>query len=358
MQNIKKLFLLTTLLFVLFATTGCITVKTTNQQAAANSVGGVFMSADKGTTWKSKSLIPTVTGQAKTFSGLDVAAMAMDPGDNKAVYFGSVGNGMYYTYNSGETWQVASGLGNSTVRAIAIDPKAKCNIFIAVANKIFNSQDCSRAFTQIYFDDPTVIVDALAIDHYDSSIIYAGISRGDLIKSEDAGSNWKTIYRVKEKIKKIVVNPNDSRIIGIATEKKGVYISRDNGENWTDFSKTLSAQKLGTNIKDIEFVKSEPDTIFLATADGMMRSKDKGETWDKIELIPPEKDAKINEIAVNQSNAEEIYYITNTTFYRSLDGGKNWKPFKLPTDRAGAKILLDPTNPNLIYLGVKTIAKK
>ena len=52
-----------------------------------------------------------------------------------------------------------------------------------------------------------------------------------------------------------------------------------------------------------------------------------------------------------------IYYVTNTTFYRSLDGGINWSSNKLPTSRAGVKLLIDSKNPSIIYLAVRQIKK-
>jgi photosystem II stability/assembly factor-like uncharacterized protein len=355
-KNIPFYFLVAS---VLLLTTGCVTVKNSANGTAANNTGGIYLSTDKGTAWKSKSLIPTVSGKPASFAGLDVASLVMDPSDNKAIYFGSVGNGMYFTYDGAQTWQVASGLGNNTIRAIAINPKSKCSIYIAVGNKVLRSQDCNRTWSQVYVDNPTVTVDSIAIDHYNDSTIYIGISRGDLVKSADAGASWKTVYRIKDsKIKSIKINPSDSRIIGLVTEKKGVFISYDSGDSWDDFTKILKEQKIGQQPKDIEFVKVEPQTVFVATTEGILRSKDNGKTWDKIELIPPEKNANINAMAVNQNNIQEIYYITNTTFYRSLDGGQTWKPFKLPSDRAGSMILLDPKNENLVYLAFKTIAKK
>jgi photosystem II stability/assembly factor-like uncharacterized protein len=357
MPKTRYFFLFFSLTLTLLAASGC-TIVSSGAQKAVNNTGGIFVSADKGTTWKSKSLIPTTNGKAKSFSGLDVSVLAMDPTDSKAVYFGSIGNGLYYTYNSGETWQVASGLGNFTINSIAVDPNDKCNIYLAISNKIFRSNDCNRTWAQIYIDAPKTTVDAIEIDHYNSSVIYVSISRGDLIKSEDKGVTWQTVHRLKDKIIKIVIDPNDSRIIYLVTKKTGAYYSRDGGVTWNNFNKALKDEKLGLSVRDIALVKSEPNVIYIATNNGILRSKDGADTWDNIELIPPEKSAAIIALAVNPNTSQEIYYITNSTFYRSLDGGLTWAPFKLPTDRLGSKLLLDPLNSNLIYLGVKAIPKK
>ena len=323
--------------------------------------GGVFKSINKGTGWQQKVLIPTVSGKPRSFSGVNVASMAMDPNDRLAIYFGSEANGLIYTYDGGNSWQTADSLVKATVSSVAVDPKDKCTIYVAVGNRVYKSEDCSRTWSQVYFDNELMaVVDTLAIDHFDTNNIYIGISRGDVIKSTSGGADWQTIYRAGNRIKKILVDPNDSRNVYVATTNKGMFRSRDNGANWEEMKKLADAireHKLGTDIKDMIIAKDETKTMFLATFYGLLKSADNGETWEKIELIPTEKRATINALAINLTNVQEIYYVTNTTFYRSLDGGQNWATIKLPTTRAGWKLLLDPTDPNIVYLGAKGLAK-
>jgi len=119
----------------------------------------------------------------------------------------------------------------------------------------------------------------------------------------------------------------------------------------------LSENKLSMDIRDFIFVDSEPSTLFVATYYGLLKSTNKGEEWTKIELIMPEKKATINALAVNPLDSKEIYYVTNTIFYRSLDAGENWTPLRLPTTRAGWRLLIDPEKPNIIYMGLRKLAK-
>jgi hypothetical protein len=62
-------------------------------------------------------------------------------------------------------------------------------------------------------------------------------------------------------------------------------------------------------------------------------------------------------VFISPKNVEEIYYATNTTFYRTSDGGKNWTTRKLPTSRAGWRLIVDPEDTNVIYMGVREIKK-
>ncbi len=350
----KKLLLIILIIAISVVVSGCVRFKTGEDTSSVD--GGVFKTINKGRVWQQKVLIPTVSGRPKNFSSVSVASMVMDSNDNKAIYFGSVANGLFYTYDGGDNWWIAKNLGQATIRALAVDPSSKCIIYAAIGNELYKSIDCNRTWERAYYDNElTTTVDAIAINHYDSSVLYIGVSRGDLIKSYDRGENWQTLHRFNDKIKKIAIDPNESRTIFVVTSRKGFYRSTDSGNNWTDLSEVLKELKLKMDIKDLIFTESEPNVVFLATYYGLLRSNDSGDTWEKIELIPPEKEATINAIAVNPQDSQEIYYVTNTTFYSSIDGGQNWATIKLPTTRAGWKLLVDPEEPNIIYMGVRSL---
>lgn len=350
----KPKILIIIIFLMTIITSGCVRVKSDKEKSSID--GGVFKTSNRGDNWQQKVLIPTVSGRPGSFAGVDVASMVMDPGDNKTIYFGSVASSLIYTYDGGNNWQLAKGLGKMTIRAIAVDPKSKCIIYITTGNKVHKSSDCNRSWKQVYYDnDLTTTVDTITIDHSDSSIIYIGVSRGNIIKSFDRGESWQTINRFKDKINKIVIDPNDSRNIYVVTRKKGVFRSLDRGKSWSDLNEIIKEFKFKLDVRDLVFVKDEPGVIFLATYYGILKSNDSGANWEKIELIPTEKEATINAMAVNPQNSKEIYYVTNTTFYRSLDGGQNWTTIKLPTARAGWKLLVDPEEPNIIYMGARSV---
>ncbi|MFH0891468.1 MAG: hypothetical protein V1867_01675 [Candidatus Falkowbacteria bacterium] len=357
----KKLSMLFALLVLPVIISGCLLKVGPKNTAQSGTDGGVFKSINKGAGWQQRALIPTVSGKPRSFAGVNAASMAMDPSDRLAVYFGTEANGLVYTYDGGASWQTADTLVKGTVADVAVDPKNKCVIYAAVGNRLYKSTDCNRTWNQAYFDnDLMAVVDAVAIDHFDSNNIYIGVSRGDIIKSANAGADWQTVYRAGNRVRKILVDPNDSRNIYVATNVKGVFRSPDAGANWAEMKSlmdTVKEHKLGTDIKDMIITQDESRMIFLATFYGLLRSKDGGETWEKIELIPTQNKAAINALAVNSKSPQEIYYVTNTTFYRSSDSGANWATVKLPTSRAGWKLLLDPEDPNIIYMGVKGLAK-
>lgn len=354
MLNQKKQFL-SLLIGMSFLLSGC-TVSFNTGKVASNNDGGVFRSTTDGSSWVQKSLIPTVTGKPRTFSSLDIISLTMDPSDEKAIYAGSMDNGLFYTYDSGTNWFQATSLDKITVNAIAVDPKEKCTIYVASANKVITSRDCSRTWSPIYFDnDLNARVTNIAVDQFNNNNVYIGISRGEIIKSSDRGTSWKTVFRFEDEIAKILISPDDSRKIYVGTKRKGLYFSSDEGVRWNNLTENFKHLDANPYFRDLAISKVDPSIIYLATKYGILKSIDSGRIWNKVNLITPEKDATINSLIVSAVNAKAIYYVTNTTFYRSLDGGQNWTTKKLPTARAGWKLLIEPKEKGMLYLSPKEV---
>lgn len=350
MKKLKILFL-TTLLVVILS--GCSIGFNTGTGGADLADGGVYKSFNKGTGWEQKVLIQTV-GAKRSFASLDIISSALDPQDNKAIYAGSLESGLFYSYDGGEGWQIATALGKVTVANVAVDPANKCVIYATVANKVHKSVDCSRTWAVVYFDnDPTAVITSLVIDFSNNKNVFMGTSRGEIIKSSDQGASWQTLNNFGGQVNKIVISPVNAKVMFAGSYANGVFRSIDAGANWINLSDKLKSFDGGGSFRDLIMVKADKPTVFLATNYDLVKSTDGGDTWSKIELIIEKAQIKINAIAANPYDTKEIYYVTNTTFYRSLDGGKNWTSKKLPTNRAGFRILIDSKNPNIIYLAAK-----
>ncbi len=365
-MNRKNLKMIIALAAVMITASACsITTSSTGGNSVKDS--SLFLSTDAGNTWRSVASVPTNDGRLQSISDVNVNVMSMDPQDSLAVYLGTFEHGLYYTYNATKGWVGVSGLPTTTISDVKVDPKNKCVIYAALANRVYRSSDCARTWTQIYFDNNTdVTVNAVAIDHYNTANIYIGTSRGEIIKSIDSGAAWRTIQRTDDGIARLLISPLDSRLVFVATVKNKIYSFTSNTDtnaayssdieqnfivdNWTDLNAVLSDFDLGASFKDI-VVSAKDGSIFLATEKLILRSPDNGITWENIKLLQPDKSAAINAIAIDPQNSSNIYYVTNTTFFKSTDGGTTWTTKNLPTARAGRALLIDFNNPNNIYLG-------
>ena len=367
----KKSFKLSFLLLVLVLITSACSISTKSTADTSSVDSSIFASGDRGDTWRALTAVPNITGRPGSIANISVNRMTLDPQDSQAIYLASYDSGLYYTYSIVEGWNEVSGLPKATVNDVKVDPKSKCVIYAAISNRVYRSGDCSRTWSQIYFDNNAgVTVNAMAIDHYNTGNLYIGTSRGEIIKSIDSGNSWRTIKRLEEGVVRLLISPLDSRLIFVATASNKIYSFNSNTntnpadsanletnflvENWLDLNVFLRDYNIGTNFKDIT-LSAKDGYMFLATEKVILRSTDNGFSWENINLIQPEKDAIINALAVNPENSNELYYVTNTTFFRSADGGATWMMKKLPTKRAGKEILVDFKNPNVIYLGTKIV---
>jgi photosystem II stability/assembly factor-like uncharacterized protein len=355
---IVKKFLSFTLLFVISVTlSACLQVNTGQNKQVIIPDGGFFISMDKGVTWEQRTSILSTSGTARNFSLDGVSTIVLDPSDPKSIYYGTVKQGMLYSYDRGVSWSLARNLGSGpkTINSIAVDPKNTCTVYASLGQKIFKTENCSRSWELIFTENATrVEVTSIAVDHFNSNNIYATLSRGDIIKSINGGESWQTVYRFKKKINKFYIDPNDSRRIYAAVDKEGLYRSDDSANTWQNINNIFDEFKIGSNIVDFQIFKNQPNLIFIATEKGIIRSTDRGKTWEQLALLPPEKKAAIVSIAVNSEDPKEIYYVTGATFYKSIDGGENWTPRSLPSTKHAGTLLLDYADSNILYLGLKS----
>jgi photosystem II stability/assembly factor-like uncharacterized protein len=111
----------------------------------------------------------------------------------------------------------------------------------------------------------------------------------------------------------------------------------------------------------IDVVTENPDVMYVGTASGgLWKSTSGGIKWNPI--FDKELTASIGAVAIQQSNPSVIWVGTgegnprnslNGGFgvYKSLDGGKTWKAMGLEKTRHIHRVIIDPTDPNTVYVG-------
>jgi len=265
-------------------------------------------------------------------------------------------------------------LPDEKVLSVAVSPSNKCLIYVAIGNRLYRSNDCNRSFEQIYYDnEKNININSVVVDHYNSQNLYLGTSRGELIKSIDGGNSWRTIQRFEEPVAKVLVSPQDSRLIFVATSKIKVYSFLSNTDtnpansedlnnnfkvsNFKDLNAPLNDLVVGASFKNLQAVPND-SSLLLATDKMILRSRDEGITWESLNLIQPDGKVTVNTLAVNPKNSKEIYYVTDTTFFRSLDDGTTWTTKKLPSARGGSALWVDFNYTKNVYLGNYRLSNK
>jgi photosystem II stability/assembly factor-like uncharacterized protein len=135
----------------------------------------------------------------------------------------------------------------------------------------------------------------------------------------------------------------------------------------TDLLKNMKARAIGPaamsgRITAIDAVVANPDIIYAGAASGgVWKTENGGTTWTSI--FDENPIINIGSIAIQQSNPSVIWVGTGegnprnsvnlgAGIYKSLDGGKTWKSMGLEKTKNIHRVIIDPTNPNIVYAGV------
>jgi photosystem II stability/assembly factor-like uncharacterized protein len=114
-------------------------------------------------------------------------------------------------------------------------------------------------------------------------------------------------------------------------------------------------------VTSIDVVAAQPDIMYVGTASGgVWKSTSGGIKWNPI--FDNQATASIGAVAIQQSNPSVIWVGTGEGnprnslnggygVYRSLDGGKNWDLMGLEKTRHIHRLIIDPTDPNTVYVG-------
>ena len=356
---IKKTFLLGSLFSsLLLLGAGCINLG----GSTATGPMGMYRSLDKGDTWQQANVYPTVQG-VKSLGGVKAYRLFTDPSDPNALYLATRGQGLFYTYDKGDSWQVATAMNGKFIYALAVDPKNKCTILASDGGHIYKSTDCSRSWSLAYNNDQADNrVVALAYDFGNSKNIYAGLLGGEVLLSTDGGTGWKVIKNFKKgtALQVLVTAPLTPGRLYAASTQDGLARSDDGGATWINLNEGLNNFNDSLNFYRLVLHPSEKGIIFWVSKYGILRSNDAGKTWTDLKLLTPPGSVNIYAFAISPSNPKEMYYVgtilqdkgaSRSTFYKSVDGGNSWVTKKLPTNTIPVTLLIHPTDTKTLFMG-------
>ncbi|WP_266363892.1 VPS10 domain-containing protein [Tellurirhabdus rosea] len=127
-------------------------------------------------------------------------------------------------------------------------------------------------------------------------------------------------------------------------------------------ARSIGPAVMSGRITAIDAVVSNPDIIYVGAASGgVWKSENGGVSFRPV--FDDQPNINIGSIAVQQSNPSVVWAGTGEGnprnsinighgIYKSIDGGRTWKKMGLDKTMNIHRILIDPTNPNVVYAGV------
>ncbi|MEK7646944.1 MAG: hypothetical protein AAB378_01045 [Patescibacteria group bacterium] len=185
-----------------------------------------------------------------------------------------------------------------------------------------------------------------------SNILWIVSSDGGFYESSDGGSSWRTVYRFKEGLLRLVSNPVMPGNLWVVTSKGNLYITYDSGRSWRDLSGGLNKLYNASKIESLIF-DNQSGVLYLGSNYGLSRSYDRGESWQNVPIALPPEALPVTAIATDSRNSNKIAVSVQNEIFMSEDGGVDWMGIILPTKRAVSAIVIDPVNSNNIYVGLK-----
>ncbi|MDH3732557.1 MAG: sialidase [Gemmatimonadota bacterium] len=221
----------------------------------------------------------------------------------------------------------------------------------------------------------------------DRTTYFAGAASGGLWKTDDAGLHWRPVFddQPVHSIGAIAVAPSDPGIVWVGTGESsirsnvsignGAWKSTDGGETWEH----MGLEGTG-RVGRILIHPYDPDVVYMATLGhsygpaeerGVYRTRDGGDTWDRILFVDQETGAY--EMAMDPQNPRKIIATTwdldlktwkrdsggpGSGIHVTTDGGDTWTELEgngLPTGTLGKiAVCMSASNSDRVYALIET----
>ena len=237
---------------------------------------------------------------------------------------------------------IGPALMSGRISDIVIHPENE-NVWYVTAGSggVWKTENSGTTWKSIFDGQNSYSIGCISLDPQNPNIIWVGtgenvggrhVAYGDgIYKSEDGGNSWKNMgLKKSEHLSKIIVHPNNSDIIWVASQgplwskggERGVYKSKDGGKSWQ--------QTLG----DSEWVGATDLLIDPRNSDLLYAA-----TWQRHRTV-----------------AGYLGGGPGTAIYKSNDGGDSWIKLKkgLPKSNMGKiGLVLSPQKPDVIYAAIE-----
>lgn len=245
------------------------------------------------------------------------------------------------------------------VRSLAGDPNNPEHIFLGTSGgQIFMSRDNGVTWTRFAHlgEANDYVLDNIRIDPRTGTMYVGAWSSsstqpgGELFRSRDGGRTWRTIVGMHGKsIRAVTLAPSNSEIIVVGA-LDGVYRSEDRGNNWQRISPAEDDKF--RNVESVAVDPDDPNVIYVGTWHLGWKTTDGGETWRPIKN-GVEDDSDIFSIIIDYSNTRNIYLSACSGIYKSEYSAELFHRVQgVPYSARRTRVLKQhPTNPTMIFAG-------
>ncbi len=186
---------------------------------SVSTIVSILTSEDGGHTWTRR--------EGSALDGLTVTEIVVHPTNAGIAWAATVGGGVFRTADGGTTWETASnGLGDTMVMDLAGNPNTPDVLYAGtLSNGVFKSENGGTSWQASSAGmDPNEPIGALVVDPIRPEVVYAGSWMSGVYLSEDAGATWRLINNgLRTRSVRALTISSDGQILYAGTKGEGVF---------------------------------------------------------------------------------------------------------------------------------------
>jgi photosystem II stability/assembly factor-like uncharacterized protein len=272
-----------------------------------------------------------------------------DPKNLKIVYAGTT-QGLYRTEDAGENWVRLTGA-DVIVNDLYIDPKNDQRILMSTQRSgVLASNDAGKTFQSSNDGYSQRVVQTLLADQKQSGTLYAGVLNdkmyGGAFVSRDDGESWHqladglngrdvfTLAQAEDGTVYAGTNDGIVKLVGTTWQPDGDLVRMDSRKVVERVRRRRVTRTVTKAVQDgkisgrVYGLDMEGSVWYAATARGVYRSINKGNSWELTPLVAvdyPYLDAERAKVVAGRRNSLML----------SSDEGLKWTPIPLPAPLSG-----------------------
>lgn len=199
---------------------------------------------------------------------------------------------------------------------------------------------------------PGGAVRAIVFDPKDPATLYAATDWSGVFKSTDGGESWTAINAglANSSVYSLAVSPSEPATLYAGT-RNGVFKTTDGGRSWTSSSSGLP-KEIGRSIIEMLAINPvNPQILYAGNFDRIFKTIDGGKNWITCVTRPIiTQTSRFEALAVGPSHPATVYAAAaDSGLLRSIDGGKKWAAIRTGAAAYSVSVLVDPSDPSVIY---------
>jgi photosystem II stability/assembly factor-like uncharacterized protein len=245
------------------------------------------------------------------------------------------------------------------VRSLAYDPHNPDRIFLGTSTGVIfvssnGGQDWSR-FAHLGAGDEYVL-DHIAMNPQNANVMFVSAwsaqsqQVGDMFRTTDGGKTWQILPAMHGKsIRAMAMSASNPNVL-VTGALDGVFRSKDGGDNWERMSPANHGEI--KNIESVAIDPKDPNVVYAGTWHLAWKTPDGGASWQHINKGMID-DSDVFSIIVDHSNPANVFASACSGIYKSVTAGEQFSKIQgIPFSARRTRVLRqDPGNPNIVYAG-------